>query len=156
MTRVRPGAPGDAEAVAALSEEFAAYLRALGDPAPGVVTAEAFLRDGFGERPAFTCLLAEDGGRAVGYLLCCPGYDVDRGGRVLQVAELYVSPGARRRGAGRALMEAAAERCRAAGGHAVVFAVYPPNTTARAFYESVGARYSDDLLMSWPVSPGEG
>lgn len=153
MTRVhvRACTPADAGAVSALSREFVAYLRDLGDPAPGGVTAEAYLRDGFGERPAFTGLLAEIDGRTVGYLLYHEGYDTDRGGRVLHVADLFVTGSARRAGAGRALMDAAAEVCRCAGGHALVWAVYPPNAAARAFYESLGGRYSDDLLMSWRV-----
>ncbi|HEX8693718.1 MAG TPA: GNAT family N-acetyltransferase [Longimicrobium sp.] len=146
--RVRACTPADAGAVGALSREFVAYLRDLGDPAPGGVTAKAYLRDGFGERPAFTSLLAEADGRAVGYLLCHEGYDVDRGGRVLHVADLFVAGSARRAGVGRALMDAAAEVCRRAGGHALVWAVYPPNAAARAFYESLGGRYSEDLLMS--------
>jgi GNAT superfamily N-acetyltransferase len=152
MAHVRACTSGDAAAVAALSAEFAAYLRALGDPAPGAVTAEAYLRDGFGERPAFEGLLAEADGRAVGYLLHHPGYDTDRGGRVLHVADLYVSSDARRLGVGNALMHAAAEVCRGFGGRAVVWAVYGPNAAARGFYESLGAGYSDDLLMSWPVA----
>ena len=148
---VRPCMPADAEAVNRLSREFVEYLRALGDPAPGEVTAEAFVRDGFGERAAFSGLIAEVEGRAVGYLLHHPGYDVDRGGRVVHVIDLYVSEEARRRGAGRALMDAAADVCRGMGGVALLWSVYPPNTAARAFYEGLGAAYSEDVLMSWRV-----
>lgn len=148
---VRACTPADAEAVSALSQEFVEYLRALGDPAPGGVTAEAYLRDGFGERPAFAGLLAEADGRAVGYLLYYEGYDTDRGGRIVHVADLFVTESARRTGAGRALMAAAAEACRRADGHALVWAVYPPNEPAKAFYEGLGGQYSDDLLMSLRV-----
>lgn len=148
---VRPSTPADAGTVAALSGEFVAYLRDLGDPAPRGLTAEAYLRDGCGERAAFSGLIAEANGRAVGYLLYHPGYNVDRGGRVLHVIDLFVRGDARGRGAGRALMEAAADACRRLGGRALVWSLYPPNTAARAFYERLGARCSDDILMSWRV-----
>ena len=149
---VRDSTPADADAIAALSAEFVAYLRALGDPDPGDgVTAAAYLRDGCGADPAFAGLVAEADGRVVGYLLHHPGYDVDRGGRVLHVIDLYVAAAARRRGTGRALMAAAAEACRRAGRVALLWSVYPPNAAARTFYEKLGARYSGDLLMSWRV-----
>ena len=70
--------PGDAAAVDSLGWEFAEYLRSLGDPDPHSLTAEEYLRDGFGEQPAFAGLIANLDGRAVGYLLYHPGYDLDR------------------------------------------------------------------------------
>jgi GNAT superfamily N-acetyltransferase len=145
---VRDATPGDAEAVERLSAEFVAYLRALGDPDPGLVSAERFARDGFGPERGFTPLVADAEGAVVGYLLHCPGYDVDRGGRVTHVVELFVSAAARRRGAGRALMLAAAEASRRSGARALLWTVYAPNADARAFYERLGARYGQELLMS--------
>jgi GNAT superfamily N-acetyltransferase len=146
---VRDATPADADAIAQLSAEFVAYLRALGDSEPQGITALAFRRDGWGPQAAFTPLVAEVTGRIVGYLLYHPGYDVDRGGRVLHIIDLYVAADTRRCGVGRALITAAAEACRRGGGCALLWCVYPPNTIAREFYERLGARYSDDLLMSW-------
>jgi GNAT superfamily N-acetyltransferase len=146
---VRDATPADADAIAQLSAEFVAYLRALGDSEPQGITALAFRRDGSGPEAAFASLVAEVTGRIVGYLLHHPGYDVDRGGRVLHIIDLYVAADTRRCGVGRALMAAAAAACRRAGGCVLLWSVYPPNTVARAFYERLGARYSDDLLMSW-------
>jgi GNAT superfamily N-acetyltransferase len=146
---VRDATPADADRVAELSAEFVAYLRALGDPEPQGITPHAFRRDGFGPEAAFASLVAEAPDRIVGYLLYHPGYDVDRGGRVLHIIDLYVATDARRCGVGRALMAAAGEACRRTGACALVWSVYPPNTVARAFYERLGARYSEDLLMSW-------
>ena len=98
-------------------------------------------------------LLAEFNGQAVGYLLYHQGYDVDRGGRILYVIDLFVREGARRHGAGRALMEAAAEICHRLGGRELFWSVYAPNTMAQVFYERLGAKYTKDLkFMHWLVA----
>jgi GNAT superfamily N-acetyltransferase len=151
---VRPATEADADAVARLAAEFVAYLCALGAHDPTGITAEEYRRDGFGTHPAFAGLVAEDDeGEILGYLLHHEGYDIEHGGRVLIVLDLFVTERARRRGAGRALMYAAADACRRAGGHALLWSVYPPNTAARAFYERLGASYAGDLMMSWQVGP---
>jgi GNAT superfamily N-acetyltransferase len=148
---VRPAREGDAEAIGQLAAEFVAYLAGLGDPDPRGITAEEYLRDGFGDRAAFSGFVAEDGTDVVGYLLYHDGYDVDRRGRVLYVADLFVSERARRHGVGRALMERARVECEARGGQALLWTVFPPNAAARRFYEELGARPTIEQLMSWPV-----
>jgi GNAT superfamily N-acetyltransferase len=148
---VRPATIGDAEAIGRLSAEFVAYLEGLGDSAVRGISAEEYRRAGFGERPAFAGLIVEDRGDPVGYLLYHEGYDIDQGGRVLHVIDLFVTANARGRGAGRALMDGAREACRRAGGVAVLWLVYPPNTAARAFYERLGGAYVGELVMSWRV-----
>ena len=66
----------------------------------GCSAAAAYLRDGFGARPAFFGIVAEDQGTVVGYLLYHFGYDSDAAARTLHIADLYVDSGTRRRGAG--------------------------------------------------------
>jgi ribosomal protein S18 acetylase RimI-like enzyme len=143
--RVRPLALDDAAAVAALSAEFAAYLRGLGDEGEHNLTAEAIRRDGFGPWPAFAGLAAAGDQGVAGYLLYHLGYDTDLAARNLYVIDLYVSSAARRQGAGRALMAEAARICRAAGGAYLTWAVYVPNSLASDFYLALGARYVQDL-----------
>jgi diamine N-acetyltransferase len=137
---VRGATPADAEAVAELSRELARVLGDAGNPAPAIQEPAAFRRDGFGPDPAFSVLVAELEGRVAGYLLHHPGYDPDLGGRTLVVVDLVVTARARRRGVGRALVAAAAERCRAAGGRALTWWVRESNHGAVAFYRSLGAR----------------
>ena len=149
---VRPALQSDADAVERLAADFVAYLTELGDAAPRGLTAEEYVRDGFGARPAFCGLVAEDVTGVVGYLLYHEGYDIDRGGRVLHVVDLFVSTRARRRGFGRALMEAAREAGRCSNANALLWTVYPPNVAAVAFYERLGAALAPDRLMSWPAS----
>ena len=80
-----------------------------------------------------------------GYLLYHLGYDADLAARNLHVIDLYVSPAARRQGAGRALMREAARLCREAGGAYLFWAVYAPNHLAADFYSALGAHFVEDL-----------
>lgn len=148
---VRDGRPDDAAAIARLCAEFAQYLAALGEPEPRSISTEEVLRDGFGEQPAFASIVAEYDGRVVGYLLHHPGYDIVRGGRISIIVDLFVTAEARRAGVGRALMEHARDTCRRSGNHALVWAVHSRNRAAIAFYERLGATFSDDLLVIWPA-----
>lgn len=54
------------------------------------------------------------------------------------LAELYVAPALRRRGLGRALMEAALEEARARGADTMEIGVDEPDRAARHLYESLG------------------
>ncbi len=53
------------------------------------------------------------------------------------------------KGAGRALMEAAADICRRAGGHELLWGVFLKNKLAMAFYEKLGAKYLQQLEMTY-------
>jgi ribosomal protein S18 acetylase RimI-like enzyme len=150
---IRPARPADADTVARMWSDFAAYLRALGDTDEQNFGAEVFLRDGFGADPAFAGLVAEQDGEAAGYLLYYFGYDVDRAARIMLIADLWVDPTARRAGVGRALMQAAAAHARDRGALELVWAVFAPNRLAVAFYESLGATFLRDLeFMHLPAS----
>lgn len=144
---IRSATAEDAEAVGKLAKEFADYLRALGDTADIWLDAEAYLRDGFGPNPAFSGLVAESEGEIIGYLLYHPGYDVDYVTRILHIIDLYVQEQWRRQGVGRALMEEAAKICRQLGGTQLFWSVYNRNKPAFAFYESLGARYTQELVF---------
>ena len=143
--RIRTITAADAEAVARMWSDFARYLRELGDTDEQNFGVEAFLRDGFGPDPAFSGIIAERDGGAVGYLLYHFGYDTDQAMRVLHIVDLWVDPAARRGGIGRALMREAAARCRAKGGQALVWAVFAPNRLAADFYTRLGAAFYTTL-----------
>jgi GNAT superfamily N-acetyltransferase len=150
---IRPARKADAELLALLGHEFTQYLRELGDQNPGYLTAADYRRDAFSRNPAFAGLVAEIDGEPVGYVLYHQGYDLDRGGRILYVFDLFVRNVARGRGVGRTLMLATLDVCRRTGGHAVVFNVWEPNTKARTFYERLGAKPVRELhAMYLPVT----
>ena len=78
---IRPTLASDAQSIGNLARQFASYLRELGDLTDFKLTANAYLRDGFGTTPAFAGLVAEDQGKVIGYLLYHFGYDSDRAAR---------------------------------------------------------------------------
>ena len=145
--RIRAATLEDAPEVARLSAQFAAYLSSLGDTEPGPLTEQAYRRDGFGERPRFSGLVAEAGSGLLGYLLYHGGYGVDLCAPVTHVIDLFVDPGARRRGVGRGLIAAAAEVARADGSAELVWTVYRANRLAYGFYEGIGAEHAPDLTI---------
>ena len=126
--KIRPALASDAPAVGALAQQFAGYLRDLGDPSDFNLTAVTYLRDGFGPHPAFSGIVAEDNDLVVGYLLYHFGYDSDAAARTFHVADLYVEAATRRRGIGRALMAEAAGIARTAGAKELVWSVHTTPT----------------------------
>jgi GNAT superfamily N-acetyltransferase len=144
---IRAAGADDAFSVGALARQFADYLRGLGDTTEFRLTAEAYLRDGFGERPAFAGLVAEEDGCVIGYLLYHFGYDSDRAARTLDIADLYVEQTKRNQGVGRALMNHAAEIARKAGAEELVWAVFHSNDLATKFYGRLGAQQIHDIFL---------
>jgi len=150
--KIREATRDDAGAIGTLAKEFTDYLRSLGDTTDFSFNASTYLRDGFGDSPAFQGLVAEIDNEVVGYLLYHFGYNTDLAIRTLHVIDLYVRPANRLQGVGRALMKRAGEICMATGGKGLFWFVYSPNRPAFEFYERLGARYvTDTESMYLPV-----
>ena len=150
--KIREATQDDARDIGVLAGELAEHLRSLGDTTDFQFNARTYLRDGFGDKPAFKGLVAEVDNDVVGYLLYNFGYDTDLAMRILYVIDLYVRPANRLQGVGRALMKRAGEICTAAGGKRLFWWVYSPNRPARNFYERLGAQYiSDTEYMYLPL-----
>jgi ribosomal protein S18 acetylase RimI-like enzyme len=141
---VRDAVPADAETIAAFSH---ALSREEGYAAP-VLQARHVRAEGSGRSARFRALIAEQGGRPVGYALFYPAYDTDHAARGLYLQDLYVVPEARRQGAGRALMAAVARACQADGGCYVFWNAQPANRAGLAFYRAIGAREEPVLTLS--------
>jgi GNAT superfamily N-acetyltransferase len=112
------------------------------------LTVADLLADGFGGRPRFRVLLAEDAGRALGYALFFPSYDTEYAAKGLYLQDLYVVPEGRQRGVGRALMAAVAHACEADGGCYLFWNAHEANHAARAFYRRIGGREEPVVTLS--------
>jgi len=153
--KIREATRDDADGICALSDEFVEYLRSLGDTAHFSFNANTYLRDGFGDNPAFQGLVAEIDNEVVGYLLYHSGYNADWAMRILYIIDLYVRPANRLQGVGGALMKRAGEICTAAGGKRLFWSVYSPNRPALDFYERLGAQYLKDMEYMYLPLEGE-
>lgn len=149
---IRPIAIDDAKGVERIYAQSAAHLRSLGDETDFRFSADAYRRDGFGDRPAFSGIIADVDGKPGGYLLYTLGYDTDAATRFLFVIDLAADEPLRGRGIGRALMERAAAICRDAGGSLLFWAVYGKNELALEFYRGLGAEpVTGGQFMMLPV-----
>jgi ribosomal protein S18 acetylase RimI-like enzyme len=144
---IRPALASDAQSIGNLAAQFASYLRQLGDLTDFKLTAQAYLRDGFGTNPAFAGLIAEDQGKVIGYLLYHFGYDSDRAARNMHVVDLYVDAAVRNHGIGGALMARAANIARQTSAEEMIWSVYKTNTLAATFYEKLGAERITDVFF---------
>lgn len=118
------------------------------------------------------CLVAElpdtpPGAGVAGYIRLVPPTDLECNAHVRQIQGLAVDPGARRRGVGQALIEAACGRARRQGAVRITLRVLGHNEPARELYAAAGfavegvlrgefmleGKYVDDVLMGRWLQP---
>jgi GNAT superfamily N-acetyltransferase len=134
--RIRPAAASDAPEIARLARALNEFHS---DPVEHF-TPEAVVRDGFGPRPWFHVLIAEHAGAVVGYALYHDAYEPVFAARGCYLSDLFVDPGARKLGAGRALIAGVAHAARERGASFVWLVSRAWNADAQAVYARLGAR----------------
>ncbi len=133
----------DAGAILDLIHALAEYEK---EPDSVECTREDILRDGFGERPIFECILAEVNHLPVGLALYYFNWSTWRGAPTLYLEDLFVVPEHRGKGIGLGLFSKLAEiavdrRCRR-----FEFEVLDWNQLARDFYHGLGAFHKEGWL----------
>ena len=139
---IREAGPADAGTIVRLIRALAAYEH-LVDLVR--ITEADVLRDGFGARPCFECLLAEADGEALGLAIHRPSYSTFEGRPALYVEDLFVDESARRLGIGRLLMARLATLARERGCTRMSLAVLHWNP-AREFYRRLGFAQVEEWL----------
>lgn len=139
---IRAAAPRDVPEILRLIGELAEYEK-LAPMAVG--TPDMLHRSLFGERPAAEAMIAERGGRAVGFalyfttfstFLCRPG---------LYLEDLFVEPAHRGSGIGKALLARLAGLAAERGCGRLEWRVLDWNEPSIRFYEALGA----SLMKEW-------
>jgi ribosomal protein S18 acetylase RimI-like enzyme len=139
---IRPATKNDQQLIRELWTEFAAelpepeYLRETWDDAWSDLAQT--VRDG-------VALIAEEEGRAVGFVFCVLG---DRGRKTAHVTDIYVRPDARSEGVGRALLAGILDPAREAGLDHVSLEVLISNGKARRLYERLGFTPVDVFMVA--------
>ncbi|MFP5374380.1 MAG: N-acetyltransferase family protein [Gammaproteobacteria bacterium] len=134
----------------ALVPLFEGYRRFYGQPGD-LPRARGFLRERLacGESVVLLAGIAADGtGPAAGFAQLYPVFSSVRTARAWLLNDLFVATAARRRGVGRALLDAAAAFARADGAVALMLETGRGNDDARALYRSAGWHEDDTQWYS--------
>lgn len=145
MIALRAATRDDIDTILGLIRDLAVYER---EPDAVIATAEDLVRDGFGERPAFHVVLAEEEGTTVGFALYCYSYSTWLGRRCLYLEDLFVKPEHRGKGAGLMLMKHLAGVAVAEGCRRFLWQVLDWNEPSIRFYESLGANIAREWLTA--------
>ncbi len=140
-TVIRPATAADVAQILRFIKALAAYERA-----PGQVTAteEGLLRDGFGPRPFYECLIAEHDGRPAGFAFYFFNYSTWKGRPGIYLEDLFVEPELRGLGIGKALLKRVAAIAIEKGCQRLQWQVLDWNTPAIDFYEAMGGEFMDE------------
>ncbi len=143
--------PEDVDTLSLLAEEFEQFLNSMveGRHNRSRMTRKVFLRDAFGERPAFHGIILESDGKPLGYLLYCFGYNTDLATCIVQVVDLFVRRDEQGKGFGSFLMRALIPICEIAGVKAIGVSVWKVNVRAQKFYKQLGVQSADEEVFLW-------
>ncbi len=141
---VRPATSEDVSEVV----KFARSLSIAEGRRASRLTKTAYLKDGFGDNPAFSALVAEVDYKVTGYALYFEGYDTGRAARGVYLSDLYVDKAWRRQGIGKSLMQATANACKELGGEWMFWSVLKSNKRARKFYRTIAPELTDVIICA--------
>src|SRR3954469_7608441 len=130
---VRQATVADLTHLVPLFDTYRQFYRHPSDPQG----ARRFLLDRF-EHNQSVIFLAFDGAAAIGFTQLYPSFSSGAMARIFILNDLFVSPEARGRRAGSALLHAAADYGRSVGAVRLVLSTGVTNTTAQAVYEKLG------------------
>ncbi|WP_329043729.1 GNAT family N-acetyltransferase [Streptomyces sp. NBC_01422] len=143
---IRTATAEDVPAIHAMVRELAEYEKALDE---AKATEEQLREALFGERPAAYAHVAvsDDDGEVVEFALWFLNFSTWRGVHGVHLEDLYVRPGRRGGGYGKALLRELARICVERGYGRLEWSVLNWNAPSIAFYESLGARPQDEWTV---------
>jgi len=157
---IRPATPADIAVILRFVRELAAFER---EPV-AVEATEATLHEAlFGAQPAAEAVIAEDDTGPLGFAVFFHNFSTWAGRRGLYLEDLYVTPDARGKGVGGALLRHLAALAVARGCARFEWSVLDWNADAIAVYRRIGAvgmedwtiqRVSGDALKRLAASGG--
>ena len=140
---MRPARVDESAVLAEMANDLNEHVGVYGRP----FTAERVRSDGFGPHAAFTPLVAELDGTVVGYVFFTLGYNTDIAARAMWLHDIFVTPAARGKGVGHALMAAVAAETVRLGGRSLEWGVHTANAGALEFYRRLGASGGEAKIM---------
>ena len=140
-TTIRPATRADAGTILSFIRALAEYERA---PAAVMATEQDLLRDGFGDQPYYSCLIAEHDGVPAGFAFFFFDYSTWLGQPGIYLEDLFVHPEFRGLGIGKALLQRVAALALQKGCARLKWQVLDWNTPAIDFYRAMGAEFVDE------------
>ncbi|MFE5859568.1 GNAT family N-acetyltransferase [Streptomyces virginiae] len=139
---IRSAEVSDVPVIHAMIRELAEYEKVPHEARAG----EEQLREAlFGERPAVFAHVAETPeGEVVGFAVWFLSFSTWRGVHGIYLEDLYVRPGVRGGGHGKALLRELARTCVERGYERLEWSVLKWNAPTIAFYEALGARPQEE------------
>lgn len=142
---IRNARAADVPVIRDMIRELAEYEKLPGE---AHATEEQLREALFGERPAVFAHIAESQeGEPVGFAVWFLSFSTWRGAHGIYLEDLYVRPGARGGGHGKALLAELARTCVERGYERLEWSVLDWNTPALDFYRSVGAVPMDEWTV---------
>jgi len=141
---IRTAQAGEASLVLGFIRKLADYERRLDE----VVASEAEIEEAlFGPNPRTFCDIAEWNGEAVGFAIWFYNFSTFWGRNGIYLEDLFVEPGHRGKGIGKALLRHLARKCRDEGLPRLQWWVINWNEPSIAFYKSLGAVPMDEWTV---------
>ena len=137
---IRPATEADVPQIVAFVRALAEYER---EPEAVLATEADLLRDGFGPNPFYFCLIADSNETPAGFALYFYNYSTWLGRPGLYLEDLFVLPGFRGLGIGKALLQKVAAIAVEKGCLRLQWEVLDWNTPAIDFYAAMGAEFLD-------------
>ncbi|MET8782480.1 MULTISPECIES: GNAT family N-acetyltransferase [unclassified Streptomyces] len=142
---IRTATAADVPVIHTLVRELAEYEK---EPDQARATQDQLHEALFGERPAAFAHIAEtEDGEAVGFALWFLNFSTWRGVHGIYLEDLYVRPGSRGTGHGKALLTELARICVDRGYERLEWSVLNWNRPSIDFYEALGARPQDEWTV---------
>jgi GNAT superfamily N-acetyltransferase len=142
---IRPCGPDDAATLLSLVRGLAEYEHLEGGLC---ATPEDFRTHLFGPRACAEAVLAEVEGEAVGFAIYFPTFSSFRGRPGMWLEDIFVCPGHRGRGIGKALMAHVARVAVERACSRLEWSVLDWNEPAIGFYKSLGARLQREWIIA--------
>jgi len=138
--RIRPATLSDMADIMTLVKELAAFEKA---PQEVVNTAEQMIEDGFGAKPLFEAIIAENDNGILGFALYYYRYSTWKG-KCLYLEDLYVKEAIRNFGIGKKLFEAIINQAKHDNCKRINWQVLDWNESAIKFYSKFNARFDKE------------
>jgi len=139
---IRKGERRDLPEVLELIKELAVYEKA---PDEVINTVDLMQRDGFGDAPIFSFIVAEKAGKVVGTAIYYTKYSTWKG-KKLYLEDLIVTESERGNEVGKALFDRCVELTKEGGFYSLVWQVLDWNEPAINFYKKYNASFDTEWV----------